>query len=198
MNIEEVEPGIMVLDTINPPMHRYPRRWEDRDGYSWTQEFDGGPVMCHSPFTGTSPVKVSAISLENSPSVRETFDHLPPASPAEQPPFKVGDRVRRSGIDGGEGVVESLDQLATLRLWVSFEDGSEALWPAADCTLVPAKPSDADRWRKLIGPGLRVIGFSGLGTDQAEITLKWSANPKDEPILDDRKLLEQFFDGVKT
>jgi hypothetical protein len=128
----------------------------------------------------------------------ETFDHLPPEAPAEQPPFKPGDRVRRSGIDGGEGVVESLDQLATLRLWVSFEDGSEALWPAADCTLVPAKPSDADRWRKLIGPGLRVIGFSGLGTDQAEITLKWSANPKDEPILDDRKLLEQFFDGVKT
>jgi hypothetical protein len=72
-----------------------------------------------------------------------TAEREMPASPAEPPPFKVGDRVRRSGIDGGEGVVESLDQLATLRLWVSFEDGSEALWSAADCTLVaPATVAD--------------------------------------------------------
>jgi hypothetical protein len=128
-------------------MHRYPRRWKSGAGDNWGQESEDSPVMYGGTVTlSWRPSANSVADLEADPEVTEVFDHLPPLetpTAAEQPPFKVGDRVRRSGIDGGEGVVESLDQLATLRLWVSFEDGSEALWSAADCTLVaPATVAD--------------------------------------------------------
>jgi hypothetical protein len=133
-------------------MHRYPRKWESGGGYSWTQESDGAPVMCHSPVTGSRPAFSTVIELETDPEIRETFGHLPPLetpTAAEQPPFKVGDRVYSSEWKS-EAAVHSVE-------WAENRDGPDgwlivsatgspwaSSW-AADCTLVaPATVADGE------------------------------------------------------